>query len=79
MAGSMQILVLEKAVYELEEKVKGFFKLIEEKIDLQDEKFKEYEKFLRNFEGGVSLPEKIEEENKKKIKRRKKDKEEQGK
>ena len=73
MAGSMQILVLEKGLYELEEKVKKYLKQIEEKVDLQDEKFKEYEKFLRGFEGGTSFPKKVEEEHKKKIKRRIKD------
>ena len=60
MAGNMQIFVLEKAVYEMEEKLKKTLKQIEEKIDLQDKKFKEYEKFLRSYEGGASLPAKIE-------------------
>lgn len=62
MAGSMQILVLEKAVYELEEMVKKVLKEINEKVELQDKKFEEYEKFLRNYEGGARLPAKVGEE-----------------
>lgn len=74
MPDSMQIIVLEKLVYDLEETMKKFQFEINEKVSLQEEKIKRYEEFLRGFAEGSALPKKVEKEHRetrreKKIKR----------